>query len=108
MRGEDSLVRALWARRPFLWNIYPQEDLAHHAKLNAFLDWLNASAYTRQLHHLCNGIALRETLTTTTWQSALHDWMQTSEHAFKRLEAQTDLCEQLIAFAQHPQHRANA
>lgn len=38
VRGEDSLVRALWAGKPLVWQIYPQDDLAHHAKLEAFLD----------------------------------------------------------------------
>lgn len=38
VRGEDSLVRALWAGRPFLWQLYRQEDGAHHRKLQAFLE----------------------------------------------------------------------
>ena len=38
VRGEDSLVRAIWAGKPFVWHIYPQDDEAHHAKLEAFLD----------------------------------------------------------------------
>ncbi|MGD6613514.1 elongation factor P maturation arginine rhamnosyltransferase EarP, partial [Xanthomonas citri pv. citri] len=29
VRGEDSLVRALWAGQPFVWHIYPQDDGAH-------------------------------------------------------------------------------
>jgi len=37
VRGEDSLVRALWAARPLVWHIYPQQDDAHREKLNAFL-----------------------------------------------------------------------
>jgi uncharacterized repeat protein (TIGR03837 family) len=36
VRGEDSFVRAQWAARPFLWQIYPQHDAAHAAKLAAF------------------------------------------------------------------------
>lgn len=41
VRGEDSAVRALWAGRPHVWHIYPQDDGAHAAKLDAFLDrWL--------------------------------------------------------------------
>lgn len=41
VRGEDSLVRALWAGRPFLWQLYPQDDDAHIVKAGAFLDrWL--------------------------------------------------------------------
>jgi uncharacterized repeat protein (TIGR03837 family) len=37
VRGEDSFVRAQWAARPFVWNIYPQENDAHFVKLEAFL-----------------------------------------------------------------------
>ncbi|MEY8878556.1 MAG: elongation factor P maturation arginine rhamnosyltransferase EarP [Leptothrix sp. (in: b-proteobacteria)] len=37
VRGEDSLVRAIWAARPMLWQVYPQDDGAHEAKLDAFL-----------------------------------------------------------------------
>ena len=38
VRGEDSFVRAQWAAQPFIWHIYPQEENAHWAKLNAFTD----------------------------------------------------------------------
>lgn len=38
VRGEDSFVRAQWAGRPFVWQIYPQDDAAHHVKLEAFLN----------------------------------------------------------------------
>jgi uncharacterized repeat protein (TIGR03837 family) len=37
VRGEDSCIRAQWAARPFIWQIYPQEDGAHREKLQAFL-----------------------------------------------------------------------
>jgi uncharacterized repeat protein (TIGR03837 family) len=37
VRGEDSFVRAQWAGRPFLWQIYPQDDGVHADKLAAFL-----------------------------------------------------------------------
>ncbi|MEW6165984.1 MAG: elongation factor P maturation arginine rhamnosyltransferase EarP [Pseudomonadota bacterium] len=37
VRGEDSFVRAQWAERPFVWQIYPQAGDAHCAKLDAFL-----------------------------------------------------------------------
>jgi len=36
VRGEDSFVRAQWAGRPFLWQVYPQHDGVHAAKLAAF------------------------------------------------------------------------
>lgn len=38
VRGEDSLVRAIWAAKPFLWHIYKQDDDVHLNKLEAFLD----------------------------------------------------------------------
>jgi uncharacterized repeat protein (TIGR03837 family) len=38
VRGEDSLVRAFWAGRPFLWQPYRQAGNAHREKLAAFLD----------------------------------------------------------------------
>ena len=38
VRGEDSFVRAQWAAKPFVWQIYPQPDGAHWPKLEAFLD----------------------------------------------------------------------
>jgi uncharacterized repeat protein (TIGR03837 family) len=37
VRGEDSFVRAQWAEKPFLWQIYPQDQEAHLVKLEAFL-----------------------------------------------------------------------
>ncbi len=37
VRGEDSAVRAQWACRPMVWQLYPQQDGAHQAKLDAFL-----------------------------------------------------------------------
>jgi len=38
VRGEDSLVRAIWAGKPFVWHIYQQDEDAHMIKLQAFLD----------------------------------------------------------------------
>jgi uncharacterized repeat protein (TIGR03837 family) len=37
VRGEDSFVRAQWAGKPFVWQIYPQHDAVHLKKLDAFL-----------------------------------------------------------------------
>lgn len=60
VRGEDSFVRAQWARRPFVWNIYPQEGGAHWAKLHAFVDRYSeglsaeATGATRELWRLWN------------------------------------------------------
>lgn len=38
VRGEDSFIRAQWAGKPFIWQIYPQDQDVHLVKLNAFMD----------------------------------------------------------------------
>lgn len=38
VRGEDSCVRAQWAGKPFVWQIYPQHDGVHMQKMRALLD----------------------------------------------------------------------
>ncbi|MBC7779906.1 MAG: elongation factor P maturation arginine rhamnosyltransferase EarP, partial [Proteobacteria bacterium] len=44
VRGEDSLVRALWAARPVVWQLYPQDGRTHCAKLEPFLARYRAPA----------------------------------------------------------------
>jgi uncharacterized repeat protein (TIGR03837 family) len=75
VRGEDSLVRAIWAGAPFVWQIYPQDDDAHHTKLDALMDWMDAPSSLRSFHHLWNGMAkapLPELIPATLdmWRSA--------------------------------------
>ncbi|WP_448252809.1 elongation factor P maturation arginine rhamnosyltransferase EarP [Ottowia oryzae] len=104
VRGEDSLVRALWAGRPFVWQIYPQpEDDAHHAKLHAFLDWLQAPPSLRRFHdawndvhpagHAAPPLLLPDAADGAAWQEAV-------QAARARLLAQPSLAEQLIGFVQ--------
>ena len=92
VRGEDSLVRALWAGRPFAWHIYPQDDGAHQAKLQAFLDWLQAPASLRALHQAWNGFDARlPSLDLPAWQAcaqqARDDLLQGPELVSQRLAA---------------------
>lgn len=44
VRGEDSLVRAVWAGVPFVWQIYRQHDGVHADKLEALLARIDAVA----------------------------------------------------------------
>ncbi|WNO61174.1 elongation factor P maturation arginine rhamnosyltransferase EarP [Rheinheimera sp. MMS21-TC3] len=37
VRGEDSIIRAHWANKPFVWQIYRQQEDAHLIKLQSFL-----------------------------------------------------------------------
>lgn len=38
-RGEDSVIRSILSEKPFIWNIYPQEEDYHLVKLEAYLDF---------------------------------------------------------------------
>lgn len=97
VRGEDSLVRAIWAGRPFVWHIYPQDDNAHHAKLDAFLDWLQAPASLRAFHHTWNGITHPVGAVWPGWR-VVQDWRACALAARERLQAQPDLATQLLEF----------
>lgn len=93
VRGEDSLVRALWAGKPLAWQIYPQHDDAHHAKLRAFLDWLRAPASARAFHEAWNGV----TATPLPCADA-PAWAGCVQLARQRLLQQQDLVTQLLRF----------
>ncbi|MEG0923337.1 MAG: elongation factor P maturation arginine rhamnosyltransferase EarP [Comamonas sp.] len=97
VRGEDSLVRALWAGQAFVWQIYPQHDNAHHAKLEAFLDWLDAPKSLRRMHRWWNGITSDRAVTTLDAE-LLTQWRDCTQNAAQRLRAQASLVEQLVAF----------
>lgn len=94
VRGEDSLVRAIWANRPFIWQIYPQDDDAHHLKLNAFLDRMEAPPSLRAFHHAWNGLS-RSPLPPL----ALPEWQTTAGQLRDLQQAQMDLASQLVSFA---------
>lgn len=93
VRGEDSLVRALWAGSALVWQAYPQHDAAHEAKLEAFLGWLQAPESLRRYHRLWNGLE-RGTLPQIQWSN----WRVTVDAARGRLLAQDDLVSRLFQF----------
>lgn len=97
VRGEDSLVRALWAGRPLVWQIYPQHDNAHHDKLHAFLDWLQAPASLRGFHAAWNAL---EGAPPLHWPdpATLAEWGSCVQAARTRLLAQDDLVTQILGF----------
>jgi uncharacterized repeat protein (TIGR03837 family) len=98
VRGEDSLVRALWAGQPFIWHIYPQDDNAHHTKMEALLEEMQAPESLRRAHRVWNRIE------NTAWPSlkteALESWSACVTAARARLLIQHALHAQLMAFAQ--------
>ncbi len=101
VRGEDSFVQAQRsATAPFLWQIYPQHDAAHVAKLEAFLDlYLGGSPAgiadaVRAAFRAFNGLE--------PWPATLPGragWAAVQQRWQQHLGTQTDLCSQLIGFA---------
>jgi uncharacterized repeat protein (TIGR03837 family) len=96
VRGEDSLVRALWAGQPFVWHIYPQDDLAHHDKLQAFCQALQMPESLQQVHDVWNGRS-NATLPTLT-DSEMAIWQAWSTQTRQLLQTQSDLSTKLIGF----------
>jgi uncharacterized repeat protein (TIGR03837 family) len=97
VRGEDSVVRALWAAKPFVWQIYPQHDEAHLHKLNAFLDWLNAPPSLRVFHAGWNQSGAWPTATNVPLTD-LPAWQSCALAARSRLMGQDDLSTRLLGF----------
>ncbi len=96
VRGEDSLVRALWAVKPFVWQIYHQHDGAHWDKLTAFLDVLSAPAVVRAWHLFWNAAEASPCppLSVSDWQI----WQIWAHETQAVLRQQTDLTRQLVDF----------
>ena len=107
VRGEDSLVRALWAGKPLLWDIYKQDDDAHIKKLQAFCThWtkdakgVSASVWNRA-QMTWNGLPDQDE------QDEQLSWMQFfadidalkihAERLCQKQAAQTDLVTQLLS-----------
>lgn len=97
VRGEDSLVRAIWAGKPFVWQIYPQDDDAHHVKLDAFLDVMAAPPSLRRFHLDWNDIS--GTPPTAPDAGTLASWAATATAARDALRQQDDLATQLVRYA---------
>jgi uncharacterized repeat protein (TIGR03837 family) len=96
VRGEDSLVRALWAGQPFVWHIYPQDDLAHHDKLLAFEATVNMPANLRKFHAVWNGLETGPLPALS--RAVIDDWYDWSRQTQLGLQTQTDLTSQLLLF----------
>ncbi len=106
VRGEDSLVRAIWAGAPFVWQLYVQDDGAHVAKLEAFLDRFLANAPAALAHSVrsaflrWNGIE-DGSLAALGGPTALDaSWSAHCVHWRDSLAVQPDLATRLIAFVE--------
>jgi len=111
VRGEDSLVRALWAARPSCWQLYPQQDDAQCPKLEAFIGATTDPAGLARtdawanLQRAWNGCG---TAPATRGPQVAAAWVAVMEHLPElrrrsvqlagRLAAQPDLASRLAGF----------
>jgi len=105
VRGEDSLVRAIWAGKPFVWQIYPQAEGAHLVKLQAFLDLYcdglapSANLAMRELWRAWN--AADSSAIGFAWEAFLAELPNLREHAVRWSSEQLkmpDLASNLLSF----------
>jgi uncharacterized repeat protein (TIGR03837 family) len=100
VRGEDSLVRAMWAGQPWVWQIYPQDDSAHAEKLLALLDQIQAPDTLRAAHLAWNGLAKPEA-NPVNWNALPQpEWSAFAHQLRQRLAEMPDLVSQLVGFVQ--------
>jgi uncharacterized repeat protein (TIGR03837 family) len=97
VRGEDSLVRALWSGTPFVWQAYPQHDGVHHGKVEAMLHQLALPPAVAACWRSWNSAPDAELATlpadTSTWRPAFAATRQ-------RLQAGPELVQGLLRFVQ--------
>ena len=105
VRGEDSFARAQFAARPLVWQAYRQDDAAHFAKLDAFLDLYCAGLaddlgrLLQDAWHAWN----RETdfaALWPAWQAALPDLGKHAALWCSHLTEQADLASNLLMFCE--------
>lgn len=93
VRGEDSLVRAVWAGKPWVWQVYPQHDGAHHAKLEALLQQMAGPDSWKDFHRVWNAVG-----TGSLQEPDVPGWQPAAMRMRERLLRQEDLATRLIRF----------
>ena len=104
VRGEDSFVRAQWAAKPTVWQIYPQEEKTHLVKLAAFLD-IHCDGLTETDAQIVRAFFLawngKGRITQELWERWLDILPELQRHACawqNKLIKQQDLCSCLVQF----------
>ena len=101
VRGEDSFVRAAWAARPLVWQIYPQDGNIHLEKLEAWLARYPAPESAQALIRAWNqpeagrtASAVQAALAPAAWQA----WAAAARQWDESQSALPDLAENLAGF----------
>ena len=104
VRGEDSLVRALWARTPLVWQIYRQADDAHLDKLDAWLDracWPEPARALTLAWNRRDDEGVRRALTQALAPDAWRAWRSRCDDWSRELSDRPDLVHDLLDFCQN-------
>ena len=114
VRGEDSFVRAQWAAKPLVWQIYPQEEAIHLIKLKAFYDhYLDQGVLTAEQRSIYwqfvsawnnSDASSNDAVLASTWPKLVEIYPLLLENARvwrNQLLKQRDLVSQLRDFVGH-------
>ena len=108
VRGEDSLVRALWAAQPLVWHIYPQAEEVHLLKLDALLTRFDAgldplTVRDRRAFWLAWNSGLPEAAAAAwpAFRAALPALRANAISRAAALARQTDLTKALVTFCEN-------
>jgi uncharacterized repeat protein (TIGR03837 family) len=104
VRGEDSLVRAIWAKNPFIWQAYPQDQETQQDKLQALLAHYFDPTYQEQFAAPFLAWNFPNNKETSNFELNLQNclqnwagWQDQTEIFCDRLCQQPDLASQLVA-----------
>ncbi len=103
VRGEDSLVRALWAATPHVWHVYRQADEAHLAKLEAWmrqLAWPEPVCALQRAWNRGDDEAVALALGATLQPLSRAAWLAHCRAQAARLAGQPDLAQRLVTFCE--------
>ncbi|WP_144638194.1 elongation factor P maturation arginine rhamnosyltransferase EarP [Bordetella genomosp. 13] len=100
VRGEDSFVRAAWAARPLVWQIYPQDEDVHLEKLAAWQARYAGPEAAQALVRAWNAdsAAVPQALARALAPPAWNAWQQTARQWDADLAARPDLADNLADF----------
>lgn len=106
VRGEDSIIRAHWAGRPFIWQIYRQDEQVHLQKLHAFLDLMldHAPLPLADLIRRAHDAWEQEQNFVDVWAELASNHSQYADYVLewqRKLTAHEDLASNLVRFAKN-------
>lgn len=112
VRGEDSIMRALWAGKPFVWHIYPQSEQTHLKKLEAWLALSDLPEFAQRLQRLWNQdtdeTSLRDALHTALAKPEFEQWGAQCALLSQKLAREPDLATSLDHFCRQKLQLLNA